>query len=387
MDESTRSKQSVDAAWFEEDATDLYEFAPCGYLSTLSDGLIVKVNSTFLHWTGYQRNDLLQGRRWMELLTMGGRIFYETHFAPLLRMQGFVREIAFDLVCQDGRPLPILVNALHRRGAEPLPEVIRWTIFDATDRRRYERELLLARNEAEQEAKARSDLIAMLSHDIRTPLSAIVMATTLLEKSEPTAQQAQFIRVLRSSGANALALVNNVLDLSRLEAGRAVLREREFDMRVLARDLVNGIKLLANQKPGVALNVTLDERLPSRLQGDTGKLGQVLTNLLTNAIKFTHEGFVSLIVSLRELTDEAATLEFVVSDTGIGIPADRLPRIFDEFTQGSDEIADRYGGSGLGLAITRKLLLLYQSELTVTSTVGQGTTFSFTIRLPRAPEA
>jgi len=387
VDESTRHTQSVHDALLEEDAADLYEFAPCGYLSTLHDGLIVKMNTTLLTWTGYQRDDLLQGRRWPELLTMSGRIFYETHFAPLLRMQGFVREIAFDLVRQDGRPMPILVNALQRDGGEQLPGITRWTVFDATDRRRYERELLIARNEAEQEAKTRSELIAMLSHDIRTPLSAIVMATSLLERSQPTPEQAQFIRVLRSSGANALALVNNVLDLSRLEAGRAVLRERDFDMRALARDLVNGIKLLANQKPGVALNVTLDERLPSRLKGDTGKLGQVLTNLLTNAIKFTHEGFVSLIISLRELTDQDATLEFVVSDTGIGIPADRLPRIFDEFTQGSDEIADQYGGSGLGLAITRKLLLLYESELTVTSTVGQGTTFSFTLRLPRAPEA
>jgi PAS domain S-box-containing protein len=378
---------AVDAALLEDDVTDLYESAPCGYLSALTDGAIVKVNQTFLTWTGYGRDELTSGARLPHLLTVGGRIFFETHFAPLLQMQGAVREIAFDLVCKDGRVMPILVNAALRRADAGVPAIVRCTVFDATDRRRYERELLVARNEAEREAKARSELIAMLSHDIRTPLNAFMMATTLLERSNPTPEQQQFIRVLKSSSANALALVNNVLDLTRLEAGRAVLREREFDMRELAREVVTSVKMLASRKPHLALNVTVDERLPSRLLGDTGKLSQVFTNLLSNAVKFTEQGFVSLIISLRTLDRDEATLEIAVSDTGIGIPADRLPHIFDEFTQGSDEIAAKYGGSGLGLAITRKLLLLYGSELRVTSTVGQGTTFSFVLTLQRPSDA
>ena len=376
----------MDAALLEEDVVDLYENAPCGYLSTLADGVIVKVNQTFVELTGYQRDELLAGRRWLDLLTIGGRIFYETHFAPLLRMQGAVREIAFDLLRKDGRIVPALVNATTRRkpdGADT-PLVIRYTVFDATDRRRYERELLLARNEAEREAKTRSDIIAMLSHDIRTPLNAIVMATSLLESSDPPATQAPFLRVLKSSTANATALVDNLLDLSRLEAGRAVLRDREFNVRELVAEAMSGISMLASKKPGLALNVTLDQRLPERLVGDTGKLAQVLTNLVTNAVKFTHQGLVSVIVSLHDEDAEQVTLDFAVSDTGIGIPADRLPHIFDEFTQGSDEIAEKYGGSGLGLAITRRLLLLYGSELSVTSTVGQGTTFKFSVKLRRA---
>ena len=385
MDDKLRRPARVDAELLEEDAADLYEHAPCGYLSTDGDGVIVKVNQTFVDLSGYAREELLSGRRWLDLLTVGGRIFYETHFSPLLRMQGRVHEIAFDLVRHDARAVPVLVNAVTRTSsqADQGPMVIRYTVFDATDRRRYERELLLARNEAEREAKVRSDLIAMLSHDIRTPLNAIVMATALLESSDPLPQQEPFLRVLRSSTANAVALVDNVLDLSRLDAGRAVLRERQFDVRELVREVMTGIKLLASKKPALALNVTVDERLPAALLGDTGKLAQVLTNLVTNAVKFTHQGFVSLIVSLRELDDTIATLDFAVSDTGIGIPADRLPHIFNEFTQGSDEIADKYGGSGLGLAITGKLLLLYESELSVTSTLGQGTTFAFTLTLRR----
>ena len=387
MNDDHASHALLIAQLLEEDLTDLYEAAPCGYLSALASGSIVKVNQTFLDWTGYQREELLAGTRWPDLLTVGGRIFYETHFFPLLRMQGAVREIALDVLRRDGRPLPVLVNAAYRALDDRATAVVRLTVFDATDRRRYERELLLARQEAEREAKARSDLIAMLSHDIRTPLNAIVMATTLLERSEPTPAQDQFIKVLRSSTSNAVSLVNNVLDLTRLDAGRAVLREREVDLRQLVHDVVASIKLLVNKKPAVALNVIVDDRIPRTLLIDGPKLAQVLSNLLGNAAKFTHQGLVSLIVSLRALSDELATVEFRVSDTGIGIPADRLPHIFEEFTQASDDIAEKYGGTGLGLAISRRLLRLFDAELSVSSTLGQGTTFTFVLQLARPREA
>lgn len=370
----------------EEDAQDLYEHAPCGYLSTLTDGVIVRANSTLLAWTGYTRPELLGGCRFLDLLTIGGRIFHETHFAPLLRMQGFVREIAFDLRRQDGATMPVLVNAVTRPKSDRVPEIVRITIFDATDRRRYERELLFARQRAEDLARARSALIAMISHDIRTPLNAIRLATDLLERGALTAQQAQAVRVLRSSSQSALTLVNNALDLERVETGRTVLRERPFDLRELAQEVLTGMRLFAERKPDLTLRLTVDERVPAAVIGDRSKLGQVRTNLVSNAVKFTEKGFVTLVVSAREVTADSVELEVVVSDTGIGIPADRLTHIFDEFIQASDEIAERYGGTGLGLAITRKLLQLYGSELTVTSTVGQGTSFAFVLRLARSAE-
>lgn len=381
MADDRTSRTPLIAQLLEEDLTDLYETAPCGYLSTLPDGSIVKVNGTFLDWTGHEREALLGGRRWQDLLTIGGRIFHETHFFPLLRMQGEVREIALDVVRPDGPPLPVLVNAVYRQLEDPSAAVIRLTVFDATDRRRYERELLLARQEAEREAKVRSDLIAMLSHDIRAPLSAILMATTLLEKTAPTPEQIKFIQVLRSSTTSAVSLVDNVLDLGRLEAGRAVLRERETDLRQLVGEVAASVKLLLDRKPAVALNVVVDDRIPPALLIDAPKLAQVLSNLLGNAAKFTDRGLVSLIVSLRSLSEERVTVEFSVSDTGIGIPADRLPHIFEEFTQASEDIADRYGGTGLGLAISRRLLRLFDAELSVSSTVGQGTTFTFALAL------
>jgi PAS domain S-box-containing protein len=134
----------------EENLEDLYEHAPCGYISTFPDGVFAKVNQTFLDWSGYERNELLAVKRFQDLLTVGGRIFYETHFAPLLHMQGFVNEVAVDIVCHDGRHLPVLLNSIQKRDASGAPLLNRTTIFNASDRREYERELLLARNRAEQ---------------------------------------------------------------------------------------------------------------------------------------------------------------------------------------------------------------------------------------------
>lgn len=152
----------------DECAEDLYDNAPCGYLSALPDGMIARVNQTLLTWTGYTRAELIGRKRFSELLSAGGRIFYETHYAPLLRMQGAVKEIALDLVCADGHVLPVLVNSVLKQDGTKLPGVTRTTVFDASDRRRYEQELLAARQRAE-EAEARARLLAQTLQDSFIP--------------------------------------------------------------------------------------------------------------------------------------------------------------------------------------------------------------------------
>src|SRR4051794_30792643 len=151
----------------EESADELYEHAPCGYLSLLPDGSIVRVNQTFLRWTGYSR-EALTGKRLQDLLPVPAKVFYETHYRPLLRMQGFVREIALDLVCANNSMLPVFINAVEQRDAAGHPLVVRTTVYDATERRTYERELLAARRRAEQLAavvEASADAIVLLSPD------------------------------------------------------------------------------------------------------------------------------------------------------------------------------------------------------------------------------
>jgi PAS domain S-box-containing protein len=370
---------------FEENVEDLYDNAPCGYLSALPGGLIVKVNQTFLSWTGYRREDLVGRRRFQDLLTAGGRIFHETHYAPLLRMQGAVREIAVDVVCADGRRLPALINSVLKNDEEGTPLLVRTTVFNATDRKEYERELLRERQRAEQEARAKSDLISMISHEIRTPLNAIMGVAHLLGVTELTTQQQKFVRILRSSSESLLGLINDILDFSKIEAGKVSLEERSVDLRQLVHGLADNLRVKAEEK-GLALAVHVDERMPAGVLGDPIKIGQVLTNLLSNAIKFTSKGSVTATLQLRERIADAVSIDFQVADTGIGIAPDRLPHIFDEFTQANYDIGLKYGGTGLGLTICKKLVELHGSHIAVESELGRGTTFSFVLRL-RTPEA
>lgn len=374
------------SAFLEESAEDLYENAPCGYLSALPGGTIVKVNQTFLTWTGYRREDLVGRKRFHELLTAGGRIFHETHYAPLLRMQGAVRELALDIVCADGRRLPVLINSVLRKDGEGRPLLVRTTVFNATDRKEYERELLRERQRAEQAAKTKSDFLAMISHDIRTPLNAIMGVSHLLGQTELSPQQERLVRILGSSSENLMHLVNQILDFGRIEAGKMSLEERPIDLRLLVGEIGDRFQLTAQER-GIALRLEVDERVPRLVVGDPVKLDQVLTNLVGNALKFTSEGSVTLALTVRAAEREAISIEFRVSDTGIGIAPDRLGHIFDDFTQANYDIGLKYGGTGLGLSISRKLVEMYGSRIHVESELGRGTTFSFELRLKAVKEA
>jgi PAS domain S-box-containing protein len=369
------------AALLEESAEDLYENAPCGYASALPDGTIVKVNQTLLTWTGYRREDLVGRRRLQDLLTAGSRIYHETHYAPLLRMQGQVRAIAVDLVCADERRLPVLLSSTLRTDAQGQPLLSRTTVFNATERKEYERELVRERQRAEQADRDKAAFISMLSHEIRNPLNAVMGIGYLLSTSELSASQRELVGLLRSASENLMSLINDILDFSRVEAGGLTLEERGFDLRQLVHHIAATFRLKANEK-GLALDVRLDERLPANLLGDPVKIGQVLTNLVANALKFTSQGGVTLELEVQDdAAGDAVPVLVRVADTGIGIAPDQLAHIFDDFTQASYDIALKYGGTGLGLAISRRLVEMHGSRIAVESEPGRGTAFSFVLRL------
>ena len=374
-------RSRIDNALLEESAEDLYEHAPCAYLSTLPDGTIVRVNHTFVEWTGASREVLLAGTRFQTLLTVGSRIYYETHYAPLLRMQGVVNEIAFEVIRADRRVLPVLANSRQKRDAAGTPLFNRITLFDSTDRRRYERELLLARRKAEQVAKDKADLIAMLSHDIRNPLNALMGVVQLLERSALDEPQRRFVRLLKSSSENMLTLLNHVLDLSRAESSAFALIETPFSLQTVVQDVVSTFEAAARAK-GLTIHSSVGDGIPPVLSGDPLAIRQILTNLVGNAVKFTSAGSVTVTVETRQVSTDAVTLAFAVSDTGIGIAPEMVDRIFNEFTQASYDTAIHFGGSGLGLTITRRLLGLYGSSVQVRSVPGEGSTFFFDLRLP-----
>ncbi len=381
MSASDNSRSRVGDALLDERVEDLYEHAPCGYLSTLADGTIVKVNQTFIEWTDLSREALLSGTKFQSLLTVGSKIYYETHYAPLVHMQGFANEIALELVRADRRILPVLINARQRRDTDGTPLFNRITLFDSTDRRRYERELLLARRKAEQVAKDKADLLATLSHDIRNPLNALMGVVQLLDRGKLTDQQRRLVRLLKSSSENMLNLLNHVLELSKAESSSFTLVETPFPIRHTVEDVVAAFEAQARAK-GIEIRGSMDERVPTVVVGDPVAFRQILTNLIGNAVKFTERGSVEVHAETRELSTAAVSLAISVADTGIGIPPEVVGRIFDEFTQASHDTALRFGGTGLGLTIVRKLLALYGSTIHVDSRPGEGSTFSFTLRLP-----
>jgi PAS domain S-box-containing protein len=374
-------RRLVNQALLEESAEDLYEDAPCGYLSTLPDGTVVRANRTFIEWTGVSREALLAGRKFQTLLTVGSRIYYETHYAPLLRMQGAVNEIALEVIREDGRILPVLANSRQKRDGDGTPLFNRITLFDSTDRRRYERELLLARRKAEQVAKDKADLLAMLSHDIRNPLNALMGVAQLLDRSDLAQPQRRLVRLLKSSSENMLNLLNHVLDLSKAESSSFALAETPFSLGAVVDDVVSTFDTAAREK-SLAIRSSIAAAVPPSLIGDPVALRQILTNLVGNAVKFTSAGEIVVTVGTKQLSTDGVTLAFAVSDTGIGIAPDVIDRIFNEYTQASYETAMRFGGSGLGLTITRRLLGLYGITLHVESVPGEGSTFSFDLRLP-----
>jgi PAS domain S-box-containing protein len=368
----------------EDSAEDLYENAPCGYISTRADGVVVRVNGTFLKWTGHVREELVGKKRLSDLFTVGGRIFFETHLAPLLAMQGFVNEVAVDIACPGRDALPALMNVVQSKDGDGNVSGLRATILDATDRRKFERELIAARKAAESATQAKSGFVSMISHEIRTPLNAITGVAHLLATTALSPQQEKYLRILKSSSENLLALINDILDFSKIEAGKVTLEKRVFDLRARLYEIASEVGVRADEKK-LALSIDVDERVPPLVIGDPLKFGQIVTNLVGNAIKFTAKGGVTVGCRVAAEDADSIELELRVTDTGIGIAPDRLASIFEDFSQESYDISVRYGGTGLGLAIVRRLVDMHGGRVRVESTPGTGSTFSFTMRVEVPP--
>jgi signal transduction histidine kinase/ActR/RegA family two-component response regulator len=240
-----------------------------------------------------------------------------------------------------------------------------------------------SRDRAEQASRAKSEFLANMSHEIRTPMNGVLgMIDLALDADLPAAQREQ-LEVARASAESLVTLVNDILDLSKIEAGRLELDETVFDLREAVNDAVRTVAVGARVKD-LVLECRIDDGGSPRLRGDQGRLRQVLINLIGNAIKFTDEGRIEVDVRALWHDDGQGVLHGVVRDTGIGIPADKQALIFEAFSQADGSTTRRYGGTGLGLTISARLLALMSGDLRVVSSEGEGSTFSFTARIGRA---
>jgi PAS domain S-box-containing protein len=252
---------------------------------------------------------------------------------------------------------------------------------DVTERNRLLRELEEARTAAEAANEAKSVFLANMSHEIRTPLTSVLAASELLADSGLDTQQRRLTDMMHRSGGRLLRLVDEILDLSRVESGLVGLDRRDFDPRVVIDDVVAAARKAADAK-GLDFEATVDPGLPPSVYGDSVRVAQVLTNLLDNAVKFTDAGFVRISVRSEPRGVRAVDLRVAVADSGIGMSGDEMDRVFESFRQADPSITRKYGGTGLGLAIAKQLVELMDGSIGVASTPGEGTTF--TVRLPLA---
>jgi two-component system, sensor histidine kinase and response regulator len=356
---------------------DLVEAAPDALIITNTEGSIVLVNAQAENLFGYKRAELL-GKRLDLLMPERFRGAHRKHqaryyAAPQVRSMG----AGLDLFAlhKDGHefPVEIRLGPLETKEGALISAAIR----DITERKLAEAALHEAKEAAEAASRAKSEFMANMSHEIRTPMNGIIGMTELIQETELTSEQREYVKMVRQSGESLLTIINDILDFSKVEAGRLDIDSIAFNLRDSTAQTLKALAPRAHEK-GLEIAFDIAPEVPEEVVGDPTRLRQILTNLIGNAIKFTEKGEVVVSVAQQERDETHTGLHFVVSDTGIGIPPEKHKVIFDSFTQADSSITRRFGGTGLGLTISAHLVKMMGGRIWVESEVGRGSSFHFT---------
>ncbi|HVO35461.1 MAG TPA: response regulator [Gemmatimonadales bacterium] len=359
----------------------LFASAPVAIAVVDEQGFVRDANPGFEALFGYSAAEA-RGRALNDLVVPSGELSRAEHLDRTVRA-GEPVVVEVQRRRKDGQTIAVRASAARVQGAPSgVDERDLFVMYeDMADELRARRALQEAKEAAERLAQMRSAFLANMSHEIRTPMNAILGLTEVLLDSELSAEQRHSLALIQNAGEALLTLLNDILDLSKIEADSLRLEAIPFDLWRLVDQIVSLLAVRANQK-GIELKADIAPTVPEQVRGDPTRLRQVLTNLIGNAVKFTHQGGVVVSLSAAPAENARSRIRFAVRDTGIGIPPEQRALIFQPFSQGDASVARRYGGSGLGLSIARRLVEMMGGTLEVTSEVNQGSEFSFTIEMP-----
>ncbi|MCR9100580.1 MAG: PAS domain S-box protein [bacterium] len=363
----------------EERYRGILENMELGLLELDEHGIITRAFDRFCTMLGYEEAELT-GRRPGDIFVASAEIYRDEQYrAERAASEAVIYEQQFTR--KDGNVIWAIVSStpiLDRRGQ--LKGYI-GIHYDITERKQLEERLQAAKNRAEKAIQAERQFLANMSHEIRTPMNAVIGMTHLLLNTQPTPEQRDYLESLKFSADSLLSLIDNILDLSKIEASQLSLESSPFSLRRILNNLKQSFQLKVKDKP-VSVNLDLDEQIDRQLIGDPTRLSQIFTNLLGNAIKFTSQGTIGIKARVTERTDTHMNLQFTVFDTGIGIASEKLEYVFQSFKQADSDITRKYGGTGLGLSIVRQLVELMGGDIRVESELGKGTAFIFNLSLP-----
>ena len=355
----------------------LTEDAPIGIFQTDSENRYTYTNARWSDITGVPASVAI-GAEWSVMLDAEQRAAIDDFDSSALGA-----ELSSRLTISPGSGLPRRVAVLTARRVTDEGQASGWvgTLTDITAEVEAEESLLEARDHATEASKLKSDFLANMSHEIRTPMSGVIGWTEVLLETELDDDQLGFVQKLSKAGKSLMSVINTILDFSKIESGKIQIENVEFNLQAVLDELVDLLSTAVEAK-GLALTSVIDASVPATLVGDPIRVRQVLSNLIGNAIKFTESGQISIRVTPETAKGQDNHVRFEVTDSGVGIPVDKLAMIFERFTQADTSVTRGYGGTGLGLAISSRLTSLMGGEVGVTSKPGTGSTFWFTIAVP-----
>jgi two-component system, sensor histidine kinase and response regulator len=382
QDISALKRKELELRDAEEKYRSIFENAIEGIFQTTPEGSYMSVNPALATIYGYDSPDELMGKIThiaRQLYVRPGR---RSEFAAIIQEKGAVSDFESQIYRRDNSVIWISERARAVRDQDGKLLYYEGTVEDITARRAAEEAVKKARDAALESARLKSEFLANMSHEIRTPMNGIIGMTGLLLDTEMTPKQRDFTQTISSSADALLTIINDILDFSKIEAGMLLFEELDFQLGSVVEGSVELLAARAASK-NIELASLIYDDVPTGLRGDPGRVRQVLTNLVGNAVKFTDKGEVIVRANCQESTDSHVLIRFSVADTGIGISPEGQERLFQAFVQADGSTTRRFGGTGLGLAICKQLVGRMGGEIGVTSEIGRGSTFWFTARFEK----